>query len=124
MFSKGRMAVWAAAGMLGIAGVAVPISASAGNPDYCDDVYVCIYKDSGFLTGLGARFGGFGLQNVSGVADNLTSSWENLTGSNARWYTGSGGSGTCNNMARNSELSWMAWGQNDELTSWAGDGSC
>ena len=103
---------------------AIPTAASAGNPDYCDQAWVCIYRDSWWGAGLGARSAGFPLQNVSAWVDNQTSSWENRTGSNARWYTGLNGSGTCHSMPSGSEVAWLVWGQNDELSSWAGTGLC
>ena len=34
---------------------AIPTAASAGNPDYCDQAWVCIYRDSWWGAGLGAR---------------------------------------------------------------------
>ena len=103
---------------------AVPTAASAGNPDYCDQIWVCIYRDSWWSDGLGARSAGFARQNVSAAAQDETSSWENRTASHARWYTLADGGGSCHNMVAGTELAWMTWGQNDELRSWAGTGLC
>jgi hypothetical protein len=107
-----------------VAGVAAT-PAHAGNSAYCSGTWVCVYKNSFFDTPLGYRTAGFTLQNISSANQNQVSSWENRTTSNARWYTNTNGAGTCNNMAKNSELGFMdPFTQNDRMISWAGNGSC
>lgn len=124
--NKKAASLLAAVGLtVGLLGVAAPTAALAGNSSYCSGTWVCVYKDSGFSIGLGWRTAGFSLVNISAANNNTVSSWENRTGTNARWYTDGGGQGTCNNMLRYSELSWMSpFGQNDNMSSWAGNGSC
>lgn len=107
------------------AGVSVPVAAFAGNSQYCSGVWVCLYKDAGYATPLGWRSAGFSLESVSPGANNQTSSWENRTGTNARWYEDQSGGGTCHTMARYSEtsMSWP-WEGNDNLSSWSGTAGC
>ncbi len=97
----------------------------AGNQIYCSGSWVCVYKHKDFEVPLGYRTAGFFLQNISAANDNEVSSWENRTSTNARWYTGSNGSGNCHTMARFSELGFMnPFTQNDQMSSWAGNGGC
>lgn len=115
-----------AAALVVAAAVAVPTTtALAGDSSYCTGAWACVYKDSNFGTPLGYRTSGFALQNISPANANEISSWEDRTSRAARWYTGTYGGGTCNNMAKNSELSYMnPITQNDNMESWAGDGAC
>ncbi len=122
---KAGAVLTAAAMTVGLLLTLAPATAFAGNSAYCSGVWVCVYKNSDFNVGLGYRGAGFSLQNISAANDNEVSSWENRTGTNARWYTDGGGAGTCHNMSRYSELNWMSpFGQNDNMSSWAGNGSC
>lgn len=110
---------------VGLLGVGIPVAANAGNSAYCDAVYVCIYKDAGFVTGLGARTTGFSLQNISAANNDEVSSWENRTSRTSRWYTDPNGTGTCNTMVRYTELNYMdPFSQNDKMSSWSGTSGC
>lgn len=118
-----KMAIGAAIATA-LVGIAVS-PAVAGNQIYCSGSWVCVYKNSYFDVPLGYRTAGFSLQNISAANDNEVSSWENKTSTNARWYTGSNGSGTCHTMAKFSELGYMnPFTQNDQMSSWAGNGGC
>lgn len=123
---KKSASLLAAVGLtVGLLGAAVPTAAVAGNASYCGGAWVCVYKNSNFGIGMGWRTAGFGLQNISAVNNNEASSWENRTGTAARWYADGGGTGACHTMARFSELSYMSpFGQNDNMSSWAGNGAC
>jgi len=126
MMRKKMAGILASAALaVGMVGALAPTAAFAGNASYCSGTYVCVYKNSGFGVGLGWRTAGFSLQNISAANDNEASSWENRTGTGARWYTDANGKGDCHSMAKYSELSWMSpFGQNDNMSSWAGTKVC
>jgi hypothetical protein len=102
---------------------AVPIAANAGS-NLCPSARACIYVDPQWIGLLGYRSGGLGIINVTGGADNKTSSWENKTTSHAAWYTLSNGSGSCYNMRSGAELSSIPWPNYDKLSSWKTNGLC
>lgn len=126
MFNKAikqNIAIGVATAAILVGMVATP--SHAGNSTYCSGTWVCVYKDAYFGTGLGWRNANFALQNISTSNQNQVSSWENKTGTNARWYTQQNGTGTCNTMGRYSELGFMdPFTQNDRMISWAGNAGC
>lgn len=108
-------------------GLAVPVlsmgAAQAGS-NLCPSNQVCIYADNGFSGLLGYRRAGLGLMNVSKGSNDKMSSHENKTSTNARWYHDANGRGRCVNMlAHRSDDDINSW-DDDELTSWATNGSC
>lgn len=100
------------------------LSANAGS-NLCSSNRVCIYVDHEWVGLLGTRSAGGGLANVSSGANDKTSSWENKTNTNARWYFDANGAGACRSMIAKSEKN-IAWygGDNDKLTSWATNKAC
>ncbi|MDO5503308.1 MAG: peptidase inhibitor family I36 protein [Actinomycetia bacterium] len=102
-----------------------PVAANAGNPDYCADGRVCVYRDWNFGSGIGWRNNSFALTNISDANDNQASSWENRRTVNARWYKNRNGTGTCYTMSAQRENAQMhLLTQNDAMSSWAGNGAC
>ena len=99
-------------------------AAMAGNSAFCTSAWVCVYEDSGFSKGMGWRSAGFSLQNVSTANNDKMSSWENRTGTYARWYVDINGGGACHPMAPYSEVSNLYLWENDTMSSWAGNGTC
>jgi hypothetical protein len=99
-------------------------SAHAGNSAFCTSARVCVYEDSGFSKGMGWRSAGFALQNVTLANNDKMSSWENRTGTYARWYVDISGGGACHPMAPYSEVANLYFWENDTMSSWAGDGTC
>ena len=62
--------------------------------------------------------------NVSSKNNDIMSSYENKSGTNARWYHDADGKGRCVTMlAYRSDNDINTW-DDDELTSWATNGSC
>ena len=104
--------------------VATGEAAFAGNSAYCTNAWVCVYDDSGFSKGMGWRTAGFSLQNVSLANNDKMSSWENRTGTYARWYVDINGGGDCHPMAPYSEVANVYFWENDKMSSWAGNGNC
>lgn len=123
-FAKGAVIGASIAISLSLSGV-VTSPALAGNSEACSGAWVCVYKNSSFSVILGYRSAKFSLQNISAGNDNEVSSWENRTGTNARWYTEQSGLGNCHTMAKYSELNFMnPFTQNDQMSSWAGTAGC
>lgn len=104
-----------------VAGSAIGQTAQAGSP-LCGSNKVCIYANAGFDALIGQRGPGGGVQNVDSQDNDQMSSWENKTGTNARWYVSSNGVPPCYDMPSNSQNSQAEF--NDELSSWATNGSC
>lgn len=99
--------------------------ANAGNSQYCVSAWVCVYKNSDFAIPLGYRPAGFARVNISAANDNEVSSWENRTSRDGRWYTERDGKGQCHTMTSFGELAFMnPFTQNDQMSSWAGNGGC
>lgn len=100
-----------------------PQTAVAGS-NLCDASRVCIYDHANWVALLGQRSAGYGLVDVSAPANDLTSSWENKTGTGARWYQHVGGGGFCRSMPRYTEKAYVGDDSNDRLSSWATNGVC
>jgi hypothetical protein len=117
-----RLAVSAAiigAGLIASA----PTIASAGNP-LCSANRVCIYDSADWVGLLGERAPGNARVNVATAINDKTSSWENKTTTNARWYEAANGTGQCHTMNANREDNFVGLTDNDTLTSWATNGAC
>ena len=97
--------------------------AQAGS-NLCPTARVCIYVHENFVGLLGYRSAGGGLLNLSTGAQNEMSSWENKTSTDASWFTGLGGNGTCRTMLKNSEKSLVVIDYNDLMKSWRTDQGC
>lgn len=110
-------------GAIALVGVGAGSPAMAGS-SLCGTAMVCIYDDHSFIGQLGERAGNLGAQNVAGVADNQTSSWENKSSYTSRWHDKWNSSGTCRKMAAKSENRWVGDTDNDKLSSWATNGGC
>ena len=52
------------------------------------------------------------------------SSWENKTGTNAAFYYGVNGTGTCVTMKAGYEHHYVGAGANDQMSSWRTDRGC
>lgn len=107
--------------------VVIPVSlasqANAGS-NLCPSKQVCIYEDNNFVGLMGYRRAGLGIMNVSGKNNDIMSSYENKSGTNARWCHDADGKGRCVTMlAYRSDNDINTW-DDDELTSWATNGSC
>lgn len=100
-----------------------PQTAVAGS-NLCDANRVCIYDHANWVALLGQRSAGGGLVNVSSSANDLTSSWENKTGTGARWYEHANGGGFCRSMPSFSEDNYVGDNSNDKLSSWATNRVC
>lgn len=100
-----------------------PQGAHAGS-NLCDANRVCIYDRADWVGLLGQRSAGGGLVNVSSGANDLTSSWENKTSTNARFYEHADGKGFCVEMTKRLEDNYVGDAYNDKLTSWATNGGC
>ena len=103
--------------------VAVVGTASAGS-NLCNANRVCIYDHVDWVALLGQRAPGNGLVNVSAGANDRTSSWENKTGTNGRWYQHSNGGGFCRSMLAGRENRYVGDSVNDQLSSWATNRGC
>jgi len=115
---KAAVAAILAAGILG-----VPTMAQAGS-NLCEGARACIYVDPAYVGLLGWKSGGSALSNVSGSADNKTSSWENKTSRNGAWFEGTNATGKCWNMGAGKEVGSIGWPNYDKLTSWRVNGGC
>lgn len=117
-----KLLMLALAAAIGFGGATV--TANAGS-NLCNANRVCIYVDHEWVGLLGMRSAGGGLVNVSSGANDRTSSWENRTSTNARWYFDASGKGACRDMIAKRELN-ITWygGDNDKLTSWATNKAC
>ncbi|MDP8562351.1 hypothetical protein [Cutibacterium acnes] len=83
-----------------------------------------MYEDNNFVGLMGYRRAGLGIMNVSSKNNDIMSSYENKSGANARWYHDADGKGRCVTMlAYRSDNDINTW-DDDELTSWATNGSC
>lgn len=120
---KVRSIVVAAA--LALVGFGTSLQDADAGSNLCPANKVCIYVDHEWVGLLGYRSAGLGLQNVTTKSNDRTSSWENKTATNARWFHDANGAGTCRTMIAQSELN-ITWygGDNDKLTSWATNGAC
>ena len=68
---------------------------------------------------MGYRRAGLGIMNVSSKNNDIMSSYENESDTNARWYHDADGKGRCVTMlAYRSDNDINTW-DDDELTSWA-----
>ena len=68
---------------------------------------------------MGYRRAGLGIMNVSSKNNDIMSSYENKSGTNARWYHDADGKGRCVTMlAYRSDNDINTW-DDDELTSWS-----
>ena len=101
----------------------VATSSNAGSP-LCGSSKACIYDQHGFNSLLATKSGGSGRTNVATSINDLTSSWENKTSSNGRWYPNAGSNGLCRDMPSGTELNYVGDSANDKLTSWATTGGC
>lgn len=101
----------------------VVTAGNAGSP-LCGSSKACIYDQHGFNALLATKSGGIGASNVATSINDLTSSWENKTSSNGRWYPDANSGGVCRNMPHNTELNYVGDSANDKLTSWATSGGC
>ena len=116
-------AIVAIASLVGVMAFVAP-TATAAEAD-CPTAKVCLFKDWSYGTLLGYRTGGFSLENISDANNDKTSSWKNRSSTNARWYTGSDATGSCNSLNSGSSNSKMnVFTQNDKLSSWSGTRSC
>jgi len=113
-----------------VIGIAVAIAigtsttpAHAGS-ELCPSSRVCIYVDENFIGLLGYRSAGGGLVNLSSGAINKMSSWENLTSTDASWYTEFSGVGDCRTMGAGLEKALVVTGYNDRMKSWRTDHGC
>lgn len=105
----------------------VAFSASRGveaGSSLCPTNTVCIYMDNNWVGLLGYRAPGQGLANVSSGANDKTSSWENKTATNARWYEHTNGGGFCSNFIAGGSDNDESDTYNDKLSSWATNGAC
>ncbi|MCD1042086.1 hypothetical protein LI926_03600 [Cutibacterium acnes] len=83
-----------------------------------------MYEDNNFVGLMGYRRAGLGIMNVSSKNNDIMSSYENESDTNARWYHDADGKGRCVTMlAYRSDNDINTW-DDDELTSWATNGSC
>jgi hypothetical protein len=99
-------------------------SAFAANSQYCTGTWVCVYTDSNWGAPMGWRSAGFALQDISLANNDKMSSWENRTGTSARWYTDANGGGACHTMAKFSEVGNLLPWENDTMSSWSGTRGC
>jgi len=121
---KRQSTPYAIAGAILAAGLLLaPTSAQAGS-GLCAASRACIYDQQGFVALLQSRLGGNGSINVVSSINDLTSSWENKTTSNAAWWTEAFSSGTCRTMPSGTELGYVGGSANDRLTSWRTNGGC
>lgn len=110
-------------GLAAAAPVGLATSAHAGS-NLCPSAQVCLYRDNDFLGLMGYRRAGLGIMNISSGNNDAMSSYENKSGTNARWYHDANGRGRCVNMlAHRSDNDINTW-DDDELSSWATNGSC
>lgn len=98
--------------------------AFAANSQYCTGTWVCVYADSNWGSPMGWRSAGFNLQDVSLANNDKMSSWENRTGTSARWYTDASGGGACHTMTKYSEVGNLLPWENDTMSSWSGTRGC
>lgn len=116
-----------AAMVVGAVAVAVPALA-AHNNDYCNVTNVtCAYRDAGYLNGMGKKGPGTPQQDIPVADRNMLSSWENLTGTGARFYYNTGGLGKCVSMAAHSSATVSnptGNPDNDQAESWSFTSTC
>lgn len=103
---------------LGGAGVA-----QAGS-SYCLSNRVCIYGSDNFVTPLGSRGPGGGVENVTSYRNDRMDSWENRTRTNAAWYYNSNGTGTCRTLGLLREDNNINFLDSDKLSSWRTNRGC
>lgn len=108
--------------------VAIPaLAAPAAHNPLCPSNNTCAYVNYNYNGLLGYRRPGTGLANISSANRNQLSSWENLTGTNARFYYNTGGGGHCVNMYERSSATVHPGDgnpDNDQAESWAFNGGC
>lgn len=117
-----KMLLGVSAAALLVAGLAAP-SAHAGS-SLCPASRVCIYSNNNYVGLLGYRTAGLGVMNVSSGANDKMSSYENKTGTNARWYHDANAKGSCVNMLAHKSDNDINIIDDNELTSWATNGAC
>lgn len=88
----------------------------------CNSGQVCIWQDIDFVGLLASKGAGQGVSNVAVGQGDLASSWSNMTGTGARWYVDANGQGACYSIPANTNNSNM--NNQDQLTSWATNGTC
>ncbi len=106
---------------IGLSGAA--LVAEAGS-NLCASNRVCVYVDANFSGLMGTRSPGGALVNVSSLNNDKMSSWENKTGTNAAFYYGVNGTGTCVTMKAGYEHHYVGAGANDQMSSWRTDRGC
>ncbi len=91
----------------------------------CKANQVCVWRDLNYAgSPMGWRSAGGGLVNVSASNDNSMSSYANRTSTNAAWYFGKDGSGTCYTMKAGIPNSWVGNTANDKMSSWRTNRGC
>ena len=112
----------------GALALAIPaLAAPAVHNPLCPSNETCAYVNYNYNGLLGYRAPGTGLANISTANRNQLSSWENLTGTNARFYYNINGGGHCVNMYEHDSATVHPGDgnpDNDQAESWAFNGGC
>ncbi|WP_084515758.1 peptidase inhibitor family I36 protein [Microbacterium luticocti] len=103
---------------------AIGTSAAYAYPADCTGGKVCLYDYYDFVGQLGWRAAGVSLANISSANNDKMASWANSTSTNAAWYEGLNGSGTCHTMSKQSQNSALDIFTRDTASSWKTNGGC
>lgn len=118
-------------GVLFAGGVVAAVPALAAHNSLCKGTETCAYVNYNYVGLLGFLTPGSGLRNFSAGANDQLSSWENLSGTNSRFYynstTDPHGLGKCVPMYAHSSATVHPGDgnpDNDKGSSWAADHGC
>jgi len=120
--SRARRSAILAVVLVGSFGVATGAASAWGSCNTSGRV--CLFRNTSGSVELGWRSAGGGLVNISSGNRNEMSSWKNSSGTNAAYYHGLNGGGTCRTMSANSNSNYVGDSNNDQAESWRTNRGC